>query len=414
MAMKIAFIVDEFPSMTQVGVLNQATGLLDLGHDLHIFASRVATTPSVHADIETYRLADRLTSFDVPLKESKRVLSGLGIAAREFRSRPREVVESLNVFKYGRPASSTSLIHSLPKRPADEFDIIHGHFGPNAIVGQFWKALGTGGRLIASFHGVDVSRYPRRAGANVYAGLFEAADVITGNTEFLKRKLVDLGCDPMKIAVIPSAIRLERFEVPERKSRPAGPARILTIGRLVEKKGHEYALRALGRISSRFGFEYTIAGDGPLKDDLLRLTNQLGLQERVIFLGGITQEKAAKLYRESDLFLLPSVTSRELDHEGQALVIQEAEAARLPVVSTFHNGIPEGVIDGVSALLVAERDDEALSNALARLLEHPELWGPMGDEGHKIASTRYDVPVVTARLVEIYESAAGKQVEKVT
>ena len=99
--------------------------------------------------------------------------------------------------------------------------------------------------------------------------------------------------------------------------------------------------------------------------------------------------------------------------EGQGLVLQEAQAMGLPVVSTWHNGIPEGVLDDVSGFLVPERDVHALAEKLFYLIEHPELWPAMGRAGRKFVEQRYDIKQLNKELVELYRAVIAKDRAKV-
>lgn len=403
--MKIAFILSAFPTLTEMGVLNQITGLLDEGHDVRIFARAPLAIDAVHPDVEQYGLMERVSYFAIPAGKPARVLRAAGLAGAKLFTSPATVFNSLNAFKYGTPALSMTLLFAAFAPPANDFDVIHGHFGPNGIIAEFLRSIGVPGGLVASFHGHDASRYPRTAGKHVYDRMFANADAVTANTVFLKEKVVGLGCEPGKIEVIPSAIRVDRFEFRQRTAWRGEPVRILTVGRLVEKKGYEYALRATALLAAKFcNIEYIIVGDGPLRADLERLARDLRIERIVQFAGRATQDSVLGHYNRSDIFLMPSVTARDVDHEGQGLTLQEAQAAGLPVVSTLHNGIPEGCLDGTSAFLVPERDTQGLYVALARLLEHPETWAAMGRAGRNFVAVRYDVPVVTRRLVELYES----------
>jgi colanic acid/amylovoran biosynthesis glycosyltransferase len=179
--------------------------------------------------------------------------------------------------------------------------------------------------------------------------------------------------------------------------------KILTVGRLVEKKGHAYAIHAIARLAKDFpDLSYVVAGEGPLRKELERLADELGVGGRVDFLGAVDGAKVLELYRDCHIFLLPSVTAENRDREGQALVLQEAQVAGMPVVSTLHNGIPEGVLDGVSGYLVPEKDVELLTVKLKYLLEHTEIWPELGRAGRAFVEHRYDTPILTARLLEIY------------
>lgn len=117
----------------------------------------------------------------------------------------------------------------------------------------------------------------------------------------------------------------------------------------------------------------------------------------------MTQEQVRQFYDDSHIFILPSVTAADGDREGQALVLQEAQAMGLPILSTLHNGISEGVLDGKSGFLVPERDVDALAETLRYLVKNPEVWAKMGCQGCAYVEERYNIEQLNEQLVETYQ-----------
>ena len=184
------------------------------------------------------------------------------------------------------------------------------------------------------------------------------------------------------------------------------PIRILTVARLVEKKGLEYSIRAVAKVVNKHPkreIEYKIAGEGFLRDELKALILELGMDDKIKLLGWCDQDEVRKLFSESHIFILSSVTAESGDQEGQGLVLQESQAVGMPVISTLHNGIPEGVQDGRSGFLVPERDVDALAEKLEYLILHPEVWPKMGRAGRKYVEEHYDIKKLNQQLVKIYE-----------
>lgn len=410
--MKIAFIVSGFPTLSETFILNQITGLLDMKHEVEIFAQFNPENEKVQPDVEKYQIMEKVHYFNIPKGKAKRILKGLFLICANFHKSPIKVLKSLNIFKYGKEALSLRLLYTLILFLDKQFDIIHCHFGPNGIKGVFLKELGVPGKYITTFHGYDVNCYPKIAGDDVYKHLFINGDIFTANTNFTKQQLIKLGCNPDKIVILPVGFRVERFKFTTRKIQEGEFIKILTVGRLVEKKGHKYALRAIAKVIKKHkNIRYIIAGYGPLRDELENLISELGIKRFVEFRGSVDQNEILKLYQEAHIFVLPSVTSSEGDREGQALVLQEAQATGLPVVSTLHNGIPEGVLDGKSAFLVPERDVDALAERLEFLIEHPEKWAEMGRYGRKFVEEKYDINKLNQQLVNIYQNLINGKYE---
>ena len=143
--------------------------------------------------------------------------------------------------------------------------------------------------------------------------------------------------------------------------------------------------------SSGHDVEYTIAGDGPLKSSLEALGSELGVADRIDFTGSVDSDEVAALYNCSDIFLLPSIVASDGDTEGIPMVLMEAMATGLPVVSSIHSGIGELVVDGQSGFLVRERDVEDLADRLAALLDNPEARPRMGRRGRQFVQDNYEI-----------------------
>ncbi|OEU66736.1 MAG: hypothetical protein BBJ57_09470 [Desulfobacterales bacterium PC51MH44] len=110
------------------------------------------------------------------------------------------------------------------------------------------------------------------------------------------------------------------------------------------------------------------------------------------------------MYEKAHIFIFSSLTARNGDQEGQGLVLSEAQAMGLPVISTLVGGIPEGVLEGKSGFLVPERDVEALAERLQYLIEHLEVWPEMGRYGRNFMAKHYDIKKLNQRLVNIYQN----------
>lgn len=408
--MRIAFIVSTFPKLSETFILSQITGLLDMGHDVRIFSeSRNTFEKKVHPDFVKYGLDKKVSYFITPENRVRRTTSAIKLMAANIRKDPVDLLRSINVFTLGKKALSLKLLHLMVPMLGARFDIIHSHFGINGALAIYLKLMGVPGRHITTFHGYDVNSLPHKAQPGYYKELFAHGDHFTSNTEYTRRRAVSLGCDEKKITILPVGFDVAKFRFRPRRLSPGEPVRLLTIGRLVEKKGHQYALEAVKALIDRgFDITYSIAGDGPERKRLEGLASTLGIQRRVEFLHDVQEEEALHLYANSHIFVLPSVTSKDKDREGQALVLQEAQATGMPVVSTLHNGIPEGVLDGKSAFLVPERDYMALAGRIQYLIERPSTWEAMGMEGRKFVEKKYDIKRLNLELVELYEKVLGR------
>ena len=175
--MKIAFIVGVFPALSETFILNQITGLLDLGHDVEIFAGSNPNDKKMHHDIKKYRLMERVHYTDMPYNKIKRILKAIFLIINYYPKAPIKILKSMNVFKYGKTALSLTLLYTIIPFLNKKFDIIHCHFGPNGIIGVHLKEIGIPGKYVTSFHGYDVNSYPKIMGENIYNVLFKNGSI---------------------------------------------------------------------------------------------------------------------------------------------------------------------------------------------------------------------------------------------
>jgi colanic acid/amylovoran biosynthesis glycosyltransferase len=407
--MRIAFIVGRFPSLSQTFILRQITGLLDRGHDVEVFAYNPGKDTIIHSDIEKYGLLKRTTYLNGYASSPNRIVRLAGrvrLLIGNFHKAPTTVLKTLDVTRFGKKALSLEVIRAItPFLDRDPYDVVHCQFGTFGNLGLLLKDTGfLRGKLVTSFRGYDISSYTQRHGEHIYHDLFSRGDLFLCVSDYIKEKLARLGCDPRKIIVHRSGAEVKKANLSRNNGTNNRKIRIVTIARLVEKKGVEYGVRAVAKIvRRRQDVEYNIAGAGPMSDRLQSLIDELNAADSIEMLGWKTQAEVADLLKATDILLAPSVTTEKGDEEGIPGVIMEAFAQRLPVVSTYHAGIPEVVQDGNSGFLVAERDVDALAERLERLIEHPELRFSMGQNGRRFVEEHYDVDKLNDRLVRIYQ-----------
>jgi len=416
--MRIAFLVNIFPLPSETFIVHQIVGLIERGHTVDIFARYRNSDDPVHPQVRKYQLIDRTRCLAIPTTRKERVLASAKIILRWGWRRPLHLLRSINVFRYGRAASNLELLcgHAFfLKTPlkAPAYDIIHCHFGPAGILGQHLREIGAvKGPLLTTFHGYDIASYVARVGTCVYYELFRKGEAFTCSSNFIRGKLIAAGCDPAKIFLFKLGTDIKKFDFLERTVDSDGAIRLITVARLVEKKGLEYSIKAVANLVRQFPkLEYTIVGDGYLRQDLSLLIERLNLQKNVTLVGWKTQEEVRRLFATSHIFVLASVLSSDGDFEGQGMVLQEAQAMGLPVVCTNHNGFPESILDGQSGFLVPERDADALSTKLAELIGQPDSWLEIGRKGRAFVEAEFDLNKRNDALVELYRRVRTQKSE---
>jgi colanic acid/amylovoran biosynthesis glycosyltransferase len=404
--MNIALIVSTFPSISQTFVLNQITGLIDHGHNVDIFARSKDQHDKIHQDVATYRLLQRTTYLSViPNRRLKRFRTGILMAAKAFPKYPRIVLQSFNILKYGKKAASLSLPIAVLPFMEKCYDILHCHFGPNGDFGIFLRKIGaTSGKVVTTFHGSDISRYIKTGGSHAYESLFRRGELFLPISNYWREKLIGLGSPPEKTVVHRMGIDVRKYRFVPGKDFKNDRVRILTVARLVEKKGVKYGILALEKLVRRFpNIEYNIAGDGPLRKELNSLINSLSLNHNINLLGWKDQDEMQHIMQRADILLAPSVTGKDGDKEGIPVVLMEAMAVGLPVISTFHSGIPEIVINNETGLLVREGDVEGLSQKIADLIVNSNLRIHLRQKARKHVEENYDINKLNVALIELFE-----------
>jgi colanic acid/amylovoran biosynthesis glycosyltransferase len=435
--MRIAFFVDGFPLISETFILRQITGLIDLGHEVHIYAERRPEegTP-VHSSVSKYGLLPRTTymtdymppvtgywqmpAFPItgetwipgaekPIGNLSRILEAVPAFARCFVASPHLAVDVLKERSYGHQAVTLSSLYRLRKLASvkAKYDVVHAHFGPVANTFRFIKKLWHK-PFIVSFHGYDFSTYPRTHGSDIYGLLFDSVDAVTVNSEYTRNRLLALGCKPDKIHKLHVGLHLNDFQFRPRERHAREPVKIISVARLVEIKGLEYAVRAMSVVRDRYPqVTYEIIGEGPLRPALEQLIDDLRLQRVVNLHGAQPDSYVREVMSRSHIFIMPSVDN-DGDQEGQGLALQEAQASGLPVIATEHGALPEGMLPGRSGLLISERDVKALADAVAYLIERPELCPVFGAAGREFVEKNYSMELLNRQLVDLYRDCVER------
>src|SRR3990167_1897069 len=364
--MKITYVVNTFPKLSETFVLGQITELINRGHDVDIISINKPTEESVHGDIDKYKLLEKTHYIN-------KNPSSLGFE-------PNEKLISSLVFT----------------------DIIHAHFAsyPADWALKISRTLGI--PYVITAHAYDIYINPDIENLKEK---FEYATKVITTTDYNKDYLSKLLGEEYgaNIEIIRYGIDISRFSLNEKK--PDGKVKILFIGRLVEKKGPTYAIEAFNKVWGKIpNIELRMVGDGPLKDEVNELIHKLDLKGKVILLGAQPQSMVLKEMADADIFFLPSLTAENGDREGSPVSILEAEATGLPVVSTIHTGIPEIVVDGKTGFLAPEKDTLAMAERLKQLIIDPELRIKMGKAGRAHVETNYDRKNEIDNLEKLFEN----------
>jgi colanic acid/amylovoran biosynthesis glycosyltransferase len=405
--MRIAYVVAQFPSVSETFIAAQLRGLRGRGHEVDVYAGQGGTgtsgrTQADCAEQDIYR----------PVQVSTTVRRGElwrgGMQAASCMRASASLAWWSGVFRFGMaPMLSAGRYAAALGLRRKRYDVIHAHFGPNGVTAAAMRLLGVlDGALAVTFHGYDLSAEVQKAGRHLYRHLFQDAQLCLPVTERWRTRLLELGCPAEKVRVHHMGVDCNEFAWVARERSAGSPVELITVARLVEKKGIEYTLRALATLPPECAYRYTIVGDGTDRDRLLRLAADLGIASRVQFAGALSHTEVRIRLAGADVAILTSHRAANGDEEGLPVVLMEAMATGMPVVSTHHSGIPELIADGVEGFLVPERDVTILAQRIASLIRDPHSRVAMGRAARHRVTQQHDHAVLITELETLLRSAA--------
>ena len=308
-----------------------------------------------------------------------------------------------------------------------DVDVIQvGNIRPTGYVAA-WHHGRVGVPYVVYVHGKDLMKEERKArswrGRATGRWVLGGAAAIVANSrataERAERLLRTLGIDPAgRVRVVHPGTDPARFrpdapgaEAWRRRLGLDGHRVLFSVSRLMARKGIDTALEALARLApERPDLVYVVAGDGPERARLERLAAELGVAERVQFLGAVDDAELPGLYAAADVFVLPVREEPDDDEvEGFGIVFCEAAATGIPVVAGDSGGVADAVRDGETAFLVPPRDAAATASALARLLDDEGLRREMGAAGRRAVEAYYNWDRAAAEVWAILGEVTGRR-----
>jgi glycosyltransferase involved in cell wall biosynthesis len=396
---KIAYILNSFPALSETFILQEILELERQELTLHLFSlAKPATGKRTTVKWEGRSHLTYLAS------HSKLTL--LASAGRRLLKAP---LCSLRVFlrmikHYDLRATGRALFYAMhlsEQLEREQIRHLHAHYATeSAEVAQAVHLL-TGISYSFTAHAYDIYLSPK---AHLAYKMSMARFVVTC-TRYNQRYLTEIDERLVeRIHCIYHGLNLRSFPTPmlanirESQDSPC----ILAVSRLVEKKGLSYLVQACRILKDR-GHRFTmrIVGEGPLREPLGQEIQELGLGDRILLSGAAAHKDVIGMYQQAAIVALPCIVSKNGDRDGIPNVLVEALYMGLPVISTPISGIPELISTEVNGLLVPPQDSAALADALARLLDDPELRNRLGTAGRQTVLERFDMARNTTHLLQL-------------
>ncbi len=379
----VAFILKGYPRLSETFIAQEILGLERLGLDIRIVSLRRPTdreSHPVHREIAAPVLYLPEYLHQAPARvlagwRRVRRLPGFAAARAAWRLDLRRDHSRNRIRRFGQAMVLAAEMPQGVRR-------LHAHFLHTPASVARYASLITGLKWSCSAHAKDVWTTPQWEIAEKIASLESLATC----TRVGQEHLVGLADDPGRVKLIYHGLDFERFP-PLGRPRPAkdagdadDPVILLSIGRIVPKKGYQGLIAALGRLDPALHWRLVHIGGGDAHA-LSRQAEALGIAGRIDWLGAQAQETVLQRLRAADLFVLPCRVTEDGDRDGLPNVLMEAQSQALACLSTTISGIPELIENGQTGLLVAPDDIEALAEALAKLIAEPSLREKLGRAG---------------------------------
>lgn len=262
--------------------------------------------------------------------------------------------------------------------------------------------------LIVQFHGFDAyTKSILDYFQTYYRRLFRLTSAIISPSHSMIKQLVKLGAPPEKVHYNPCGVDIDYFV----GARPDKSAPLyVAVGRLVEKKAPHLTLMAFRKTLDQIPqSRLLMIGDGPMRGVCENLADTLKISGSVGFYGICSQENIAETLKSARVFVQHSITASDGDSEASPVSIKEAGASGLPVVSTYHAGIPEIVVHGETGYLVAERDVDGMANYMISLGKDPELAARLGRAARQRITEHFSMDNSITHLTRIIEEAVRRR-----
>lgn len=409
------YLVRSWPRLSQTFVVNEVLAQERLGTDLVVYSLTRSGEALVQPQVGAVRAPVRYLD-EAGRRRPTALLRDHALVARAAPGAYARTV----LFAASRPwlASGYATLSSLgclahavrlaadvrrTQRAGTPVTHLHAHFAHDPGLVALLTARLTGLPFSITAHARDLYQLPPRS---LRARAAAATTVVTccaANLDYLRAVLPARDHDRLRL--VRHGAELARFT-------PAGPSgqepvEIVSVGRLVEKKGFPVLVQACALVKARLAsgpvrFRLRLYGDGPLRAELTELRDRLGLHDEVELVGERDGEEVLAAYRRADIFALTPYVTADGDRDGVPNVIVEAMACGLPVVATDAGGVAEIVRHGVNGLLAAPQDAAGVAASLLALVEDPSRRRQLGEAGRRTVEEGYDVDAAARALSRVF------------
>ncbi len=408
---QIAMVVKGWPRLSESFIAQEVLALEQRGFEILLYSLRHPTDKTVsafHQDIKAvptylpeYLYQEPARVWQAWLKAQR--LPGYREAARQFR---RDLARDTTPNRVRRFGQALVLASSLPP----EIRQIHAHFLHTPCSVARYAAIMRGLPYSFSAHAKDIWTTPS----------WEKSEKIDGaafGVTCTRKGLEDLHAHaapgkPDSLHLMYHGIDRNRFPVSgETTTRSSGTTKILSVGRLVPKKGFDILLRAFADLPDDLDWHWTHYGAGPEASALKRMAGELGVDARLTWHGAVAQEELITAYRTHDLFVLPSRQAADQDQDGLPNVLMEAQSQGMACIASDLSGIPELIVPGETGMLVPPNDVSALSRAIQELAANEILRQRLGEAARQRIEAEFLLQNHIGTLAQLFDDALHHRVD---
>ncbi len=403
---QIAYTMSRFPTVTETFILNEILTLLDQGYRIQVWPLLKERTRVRHAEVEQvmpYVVWLPFLSPGVLWSNLILLTTRTGRYLGTFAAMIRGTWGSWNylIGGLGIWPKSVHLARQLERKGVRH---LHAHFANHPALAAWIVHRLTGIGYSFTAHGSDLHIDQTMLAEKIDEARF-VVTISHYNQTFIAEHVGAARAD--KVHIVHCGVDTDLFRPPEgpRQSATQGPLRILCIASLRDVKGHRHLIDACALLTTRgIAFRCELVGEGPMRGAIQRQIASLGLTDKVLLLGPLPRERILrKLREETDLVALTSILAPRGNREGIPVTLMEAMACALPVVSSRLSGIPELVEEGVSGLLAAPGNAEAIADALERLARNPALREALGGAARERIVAEFDIHRNAAELAGLFQ-----------
>jgi glycosyltransferase involved in cell wall biosynthesis len=414
----LAYILKGYPRISETFISNEILLLEQLGFTMRLFPMRKGREDFCHESVKQIKArVDYLPTellLELPrligpnilcaVKQPKRYRQALATAVRRYRRTGRQATFK-HLFQAGYLTGKF-----LSKDPS--ICHLHGHFAHSPTSVTMFSSLLSGLSFSFTAHAKDIyTSNPDQLREKLDLAVF-VATCTRQNKLYLEE--LESG-DGAEIHCIYHGIDVNLFKSDTTRIATSPPFKLLTVARIIEKKGLPTVYRALKKVADNgIDFEHTLIGDGDDRDSVLRLLKELGLNLQCRWLGTKPHEEVLEHFSQSDLFIMGSKIAADGDRDGIPNVLVESLAMGVPAVATKVSSIPEIIIDTKTGLTVEQEDSEALSKAIIRLLTDRPLRQKVIEQGRSFVEEHFDNSRLIVDLAGLFIDADQRLGRNVT